>query len=457
MLALGVSYFLTRGPLQVSDSIGNLVKIQHASLFEIAASEFGGGPYLRPFLWVALKVVDMSANGHYRLAYKTVHALQVVATLLLAVRLFRVRSARDFAAAPAALAVIVGTHTFLGLVLEGYPINTFLTIVVCCLVALNLSESEGGWWIDAAACLTLIWAMFTVESGLLVWVCLVAAWLAGSRGVSSRGVAIATLCFMGYFLLRFGLLEGGSPGLDERSTGFGFRALDPEELRIRFGANPAWFYAYNVLSSVATVLFAEPRSGVWRFTEALIVSENGASPWMVLNVITSSMTTMLVLGYSVARVRRWARFQVHPSERTTIVFWGVILANAIISYPYTKDQIMSPAGIFFGLAAFAALRATLDIEVRLPRVARPVTAMLLAGLVAGWCVRAVGVGYNIHWAAWRHRNDWFAIDEWIRSENLDAADREFVHRIERQALETSVPHPRSWRRYGGLEVYFDDY
>jgi hypothetical protein len=36
---------------------------------------------------------------------------------------------------------------------------------------------------------------------------------------------------------------------------------------------------------------------------------------------------------------------------------AVILANGIISYSYTKDEIMGPAGVFYGLAGFVAMAA----------------------------------------------------------------------------------------------------
>jgi len=38
---------------------------------------------------------------------------------------------------------------------------------------------------------------------------------------------------------------------------------------------------------------------------------------------------------------------------------GEIVANAVLSFAYTKDEVMSTAGIFYALAAFGGMRAAL--------------------------------------------------------------------------------------------------
>ena len=44
-----------------------------------------------------------------------------------------------------------------------------------------------------------------------------------------------TVLLAGYFVLRFGVLSVGTPGLIERSSGYLFEILDPPELRGEFG------------------------------------------------------------------------------------------------------------------------------------------------------------------------------------------------------------------------------
>jgi hypothetical protein len=48
------------------------------------------------------------------------------------------------------------------------------------------------------------------------------------------------------------------------------------------------------------------------------------------------------------------------TDRLVFVFAGVLAANALLSYAYTKDDIMSVSGVFYGLAAYAASRFLID-------------------------------------------------------------------------------------------------
>ena len=92
-------------------------------------------------------------------------------------------------------------------------------------------------------------AALTIESGLLVWVILVGGFVVGARGISRGGVAALLALLVVYFVLRFPVLDVGSPDLIERSSGFGFRILDPPDLVARFGSNPYPFYLYNIVCS----------------------------------------------------------------------------------------------------------------------------------------------------------------------------------------------------------------
>ena len=45
-------------------------------------------------------------------------------------------------ARPLGLAIVVGIHTFAGAVLEGLPVNHFLTILICCAAAVNVAQAK---------------------------------------------------------------------------------------------------------------------------------------------------------------------------------------------------------------------------------------------------------------------------------------------------------------------------
>ncbi|MCX6553075.1 MAG: hypothetical protein NTY02_19085 [Acidobacteria bacterium] len=456
---LGLSSVLIRLPFQVSDMVGNLLALRNVSLWDILKTHFSGGTYLRPFVWGYFKVVFDISGGHYYWAYKAVEIAQVGALFLLFGRLLAVRTRVDLFLMSFATVVLIGIHTFGGFVWENYPINTFLTIAVLTLAVLNIAESPARWPNDVAAPAVLFLAMFMVESGLLVWVALVTAWLAGAKGVSRRGIAVSTVVFLGYFVLRFALLSGGTPGLDERGTGFGFAVLDPDALQARFGHNPLPFYASNILSSLSSLLLSEPRYGLWEFTRALVTSEYSLQPWMAINVSASLMTTAVVLAYSLARLSRWIRLDIGPSERLVVVFWGLAAANAVLSYAYNKDQIVSVAGCVYPLAVFVAVRQLIADLPRASRVAKVVLVVGLAVASAAWTTRAVGLGYVLHNAAYRHRNDWVRVDRWLESERIgekDPSAREFVLRLKQEMLGMEVPHPSVvYGRWG--DRYFDQH
>jgi len=289
---------------------------------------------------------------------------------------------------------------------EGFPIDTFLTIVVCCLAGANLSFGRPALWRDLASVALFVFAALTVESGLLVWVICAAAWSAGCRDVSKRALLVTTAAMLGYFFLRFGLLDVGVPSLEQRSSGFGFRTLDPPELISRFGEHPWAFYAYNVLSQVLTVLFAEPKGGVWVFTRGLLAGE--LLPRDVVGVASSTGATLLIAWYTVSRITDWRRRVFEHGDRLLLIFVSVLCANALLNYAYTKDVIVSPAGVFHAAAASVAFARVLTGLGRLPSVRLPAVAVTiaLACLSAGWATRLVAAHYSLHDKAFIVRNDW---------------------------------------------------
>src|SRR4029077_12858942 len=148
-----------------------------------------------------------------------------------------------------------------------------------------------------------------------------------------------------YLAMRFGYLRTGVPALSERSSGFGLQQLDPAELQRRFGAWPYGFYAYNVLSSILTVLFSEPRAGIWTIPAELV--RGRVAGGTIINVVSSTVTTFIIGWFAAARRRAWRAGVFDRDDQIVLVSLAVIVANAVISYGYTKDEIMGPAGVFY--------------------------------------------------------------------------------------------------------------
>lgn len=417
-VAVVVGLFLLEIPIQVSDSYGNMLKLD-ASWRELMLGEFTQRAFLRPLLWAELKVVyDLAGGSGYFAWFRGVHVAQVAVLIGLFVHLARPRTWADAAVLPLGLAALLGMHTFTGTVVEAFPINTFLTVVILCFAAAALALTERRWWHDPAAAVLFVVAALTVESGLLVGVILIGAVLLGARGISVPGAGVVGALLAGYFAVRLALLDVGVPGLVERASGYGFSVLEPADLVARFADRPWLFYTYNVLTSAASVLFAEPRAGVWRLTAGWLEGES--SPALIVNVLACALTTAAVAAYAWRRRAAWRNRGFDHDDRLVLLFLLVLGANSVITYPYTKDVIMSPAGAFYALAAYVAVK---DLRARGAGSwrAAAVTAACVV-LAAIWAVRDVGAHANLRSAALRVRTDWVYAEGWARGQGVDLSD-----------------------------------
>jgi hypothetical protein len=311
-----------------------------------------------------------------------------------------------------------------------------MTLLVLCFAAAVVAFARYRWWNDVLAALLFVVAALTVETGLLIWVIFVGAALVGARGVSRAGLGVLALLLGGYFFARFVLLDVGSPDLLERSSGFGFGVLDPPDLIARFGENPLPFYAYNVMASVLSVLFSEPTAGVFRITRAATAGELGAP--MVVNLIASLGLLGVLAAFAWSRRREWWARRFEHDDRLVLVFGMVLVANAVISYPYTKDVIMSPAGAFLAVAACAAARHRLSaLPTRVPALAAAALAAAAVVVSSTWALRAVGLYASLRHAAVVERLDWAYIESDIAEGGVslsNEAAESLMRKLRQEAL-----------------------
>ena len=457
VLALSLGYFIAGNPLQIGDMLGNLLQVQKASLWEMTIGNMRSHGFLRPMLWAPIDITFDLARGHYYEMYKGIHIAQVVLTAVLFVTLLRVRTMWSVFGAMLGVAMVFGSRTFAGTVYESHPINTFLTIVICALATAWLALGTHAWWRDAVAPLLFAFAALAVEHGLVLWVIVVAAWLMGARGVSTKGVLLTAVVLVAYFALRFGPLNVGAPGLEERSSGFGFRVLDGDELVARFGAWPYGFYAYNVASQILSVLFSEPTGGVWALTRNILAG--GGEPYQYIAFVASAGATAVIAWYVVPLIRRWRASGwrgdvLTDGDRLVMLFLAVLGGNALISYPYTKPVIMSPAGVFHALAAAVAFSALLErlSLVSISRLTASVVTALSCVLCAAWAIRLVTIDYAIRDHAFTARNDWAEVFG-ARAPidfSADPKGAELTRHLQRDAIVRRVPpsyfaQPRLYR------------
>jgi hypothetical protein len=442
IMAASVAVGVLRIPVQTTDSIVPILQAEETpSVVAAVKGSFNSTAFLRPLRIGQIQLLYELARdtGRYYLVFRGFHVALVVAAFALFVTALRVRTRDDFLVATFALTVLTGLHTFLGTVWEAYPINHFLEIAVCCLLALVLAQSRGGWWADLAAALTFLVASLTLESGLLVWVVVVAARLAGMRGVSQRGVIVVTALLAGYMYLRFGALGTGTPTLIERASGFWIERLETDELVRRFGERPGLFYAYNVVSSWSSVLFSEPRAGV--FAIPLQILRGELMPGTLMNVWSSVATTLLIVLVVVRRWGEWLRRRFTPADQLVFVMFAVLLGNGAISYGYTKDETMSAAGVFYALAAFAGARGAVDWAAAKGRGVRMLLALLLTVTATAWVARTAGLHYHMQRIAHIARGEWVDVDRWLQEQDASPntpGGRRIVETLRQDAIDRPV-------------------
>lgn len=451
-----LAYFITRIPLQLSDGASNMFSVADISPGELFLAKASSGGFFRPLMWPPYRIVMDLSHGAYFAWFKGIQVLQVFVLLLVFVRWLRVKTPIDLVALPFAIAVLIGWHTFAGTVRELFPINHFLSIAICCLAAAALAAEPRRVVNDVLAVLLFVYAVLTLETGLLVWVILAWAVALGWRGVSTWAVALVTAGVAGYVVIRFGWFQTGTPGLIERSSGFGFEVLEPEELVRRFGQHPISFYAYNLVSATSDALFAEPRAGLWVLTRGLV--RHTWEPWMLLNVCCAAGVIALVLVYAWRRRAAWRAYRLTDADRVVLMLPVVVLANAAFCYVYIKDVVMSVSGVFIAAAAFVALREVLsELSRRRLTLGTAVVALALGALAGGWAVKEVG----IHCSVWRNavnvRREWAFVDRWLarQSISLDTPrQRALKAALEREAL-VKLPPP-AFPEFPWSPAWFDE-
>jgi hypothetical protein len=428
-----LGYGLLQVPLQVHDSLQKIVDARHSpGVWASFTSEIGTTDF-RP-LWMAeTKLLFDLSRGHVHIAYKAFHIALLVAALGLFVGALRIETGGDLAASLFALSVFVGSNTFTGLVKEATPVNVYLPIVVFVLLAIHLSRSRHAWWVDAAAMLTFVAACLTLESGVLVWVALVAGRLAGRRGVSDRALLCVTVLMVVYLVVRLTML----PLDTQNASGYLAERLEAEQIRERFGAGLSRFSIYTVLASISSVLFSEPRDGTIVMLRAWEAGD--IPPRMWINITSSVITTVLV-GIAAWRLLRSGTGAAEPHRDDMradfFVFGAVLAASGVASFAYAKDVIMSSAGVCYALVAFWAVR---DPLIRVRRVGATIAmAAVLLAASSLWAVRVIGVHHVLRSQAFAFHNDWAAMRDHLPD---DPTGHRLVSALRAEALSKPVVNP----------------
>ena len=415
LTAVALAGSVYRVPIQVSDS---LEVIERVIPIPSATAAFVDGLHnsprmLRPLKEVRTRLLVQAGDalgGRYHLVFRGYHAITGVILIALFVWVCRARSWTDVAALAAALAILTGMHTFVGLFRESFPVNHYLIVAVSALATFALAQSRPvgndrpytklrGWLVDIAAIVLLVNAALTFESGLLIWPVAIAAYASGLRGISKRGIVLMTIVVVLYAGLRVGYLGKQGAGVGERGTGFGAGALSEEEQIARFGNRPLVLYAYNVTMTATSVLLSQPQIG--RFTVVNAWNSGPLPPVFIIQIASSLLTTALIAWYAVSRgstgSRRWR-------EPAPLTFFAVLAVSALMSYAYAKDEIISTAGVFYAAAAYVALRAL--FAVRPPVWAAALLIVIVLAVSSAWAIRSAGLHLRLRHGAFEARSGW---------------------------------------------------
>jgi hypothetical protein len=159
---------------------------------------------------------------------------------------------------------------------------------------------------------------------------------------------------------------------------------------------------------------------------------------MIVNVVASLLGTGLIARFAWSRRRAWLERDFTHDDRLVLLFALVLLANGAISYPYTKDVVMSPAGAFFAVALFAASRHTLAHgSWRGFRI--PAAVALALALSVSWSIRYIGLHAQLRDTAEQVRDEWALADAWMaRQYGTEVLGDPAVRRLKQQLQDEAV-------------------
>jgi len=439
-LAVLLGTMVARAPLQPSDNFKFIRQAIHGSPLDVMRRH-GEGKY-RPGGLLAARAVTGVSNGHEAGAFRWLLGLQVAATGILFGIALQVGTWYDVAVGTLALTVLFGHHAFRPTTLEGYPINHFGVVALCCLLAFLFIQRPAARWHGVAALAIALVAMFTLESGVLVVVVVGTGYLVGYRGVSLRGAALLLVAVAIYLAARWWVLPEDLrvPSFGGHSSGYGFAMLEEDYIRTHFASAAAgiWWRVHNVAAAFLSVLFAEPREGRWALVDAITRRRVALAP--AVEVLSSVSTTALVITTMLVARRRRDAGEGSATWRVCILAVSIILVSAILCSNYIKDDILSTSAVFYALATYATTRSALTWFAgrrRMPGIG--VLTAVLVGLAVLWCLRVSDLACEIRYRAFVKRDRWAAVDVTDPEYTLD--DGALATRLRRAYIMLDVPPP----------------
>lgn len=175
---------------------------------------------------------------------------------------------------------------------------------------------------------------------------------------------------------------------------------------------------------------------------------------LLLAFLSSTLSSGLIARYAWRRRRAWLARVFDRGDRLVLLFAGVLAANSVISYAYTKDVIMSPAGVFFAAALYVAVRDWMETAPP-TRAAIARTAAVLLVVSGTWNVRALGLHAALMETSRQVREQWAYIDNYLpRYDALPPTALALKRQLQEDAIVTHPGRPMlrdEWKRFFEIE------
>lgn len=358
------------------------------------------GREYRPFFTLGIKAA-YEAVGTWLPFYQALVLLSFAVLLTLVVRLCRPVGRQRAWAACIAISCVCGLHT--SRILFGFwPLNHYAAVMVAMLLAIALALNPRTRPHDWVFGLLMLVATLSLEFGVLVIPVLITLWWFGAPGISWRGVTAMAAAAAVYLTIRFSLGDHSGDLTLWADSGFGFQNLDADALRARFGGAPWVLWVYNVVGTTLTVLFSEPRDGVYSFVESLLARD--METWQWFQVGSSALTT-LVIAFGLVRGWPWKERAKERDRLLVVAGVALLVCGSALSFVYTRDRLGLAGGIGYALLLYVACASLLE-QRRASGRGRLVVAGVVGLVAAMWVVRSAETWFQLRDTAWDYHVEW---------------------------------------------------
>jgi hypothetical protein len=432
VVAVGIPFLSSALPY--SDLVEHLLGADSNTWKEVLRNAFRGAVEYRPLMHVSIKAM-YELFGVRAWPYYALVLLQYGAMLGLLVILFRPIGIRRGIAATVALACFAGLHTSRSSFLL-VPVNVYSASLILLLGAIVLAINRPNARLDWIFVFVATAAVLLLELGVVLLPVLLILFLARAPGVRWRGVLCTLIVVALYAAYR--RRTGADVPVIYTETGLGFSAPSVEQLRQTFRHAPWMLYAYNTASTLFTVLFSEPRAGIFVFVQRLLI---GAVPgYMWLHIVTSTCTTLFVAAVLMA-LRPFTTRDRH------LIAAGLALMSfgSALGFLYTRDRIGLTAGVGYALLLYVCGAQFLERARTMAVWRRTAVAVVVSMLAVGWMLRTTELWFRLH------DNPWDVQVEWRTKfgNNPAGAPDSIVERLRVDALSRAPSDPRddpAWSR-----------